>query len=365
MDARLRGTFLTSAGLLFASIGFTLSVLSTLLRLLLPFHPTGANVTSPTRRPTIHRTSKVNHRRRRDVPSTNNSSISSWGSTSSSLESDSVHLKHPSTLEANVPKPRNLEPPPRSDGRPVSEFIDRPDFRRTVNHRRGRSESTPPSPSPWVISHSCAHSDSCSSAGSPRRSGSVSSHATSSVHLPRASSFESAPPLGVIPTLKSKKLSFVYSKKVRKAPSAPNVAAKDATHSPSLSVEKRKSQLLAPLLHRRRSQHTTETDATHDRRHSVTPSEEGEDKCCFEDRRPQDIVHECRPVPKRSQTLRTQPYEAPYFFPTPGSVAAEDYLPPRRKPVRSRTMPAEENPVSSMQPPPLPVKAAGMVSNEI
>ncbi|KAJ7762368.1 hypothetical protein DFH07DRAFT_814127 [Mycena maculata] len=355
MDARLRGTLLTSAGFLFALIGFTLSVLSTLLRLLLPYHPTGANVQSPTsRRSTIRRTPETNPGRRKDVPSITDSSISSRESTSSFQESCSVHLTHSSTSEVNVPRPRKLEPPSRNGahGRVASEYMDRPDFRNTVTHRRRRSESTPPSPSPWAFSHP---EPSNPSARSPpdasRRSGSVSS---SSCRLPRASSFESVPFVDV-PAIKTK-LSFLHLRKVRKAPSASNVIAARQPSPPSHpthSLEKAKSQLFAPR--RRRSQHIIEADAV--RRHSIalaSPTEE-EEACCPEGRDSQETVHECRPVPKRSQTPRTHPYEAPYFFPAPGSVAAENYLPPRRKPIRSRTLPTDGHPSRSRSPsPPVP-----------
>lgn len=42
---------------------------------------------------------------------------------------------------------------------------------------------------------------------------------------------------------------------------------------------------------------------------------------------------------RRSQPLRTQPYEAPYFFPQPGTAAAAEYVPTRAKPTRSQTLP--------------------------
>lgn len=49
---------------------------------------------------------------------------------------------------------------------------------------------------------------------------------------------------------------------------------------------------------------------------------------------------------KKSQTLRTQPYEAPYFFPPPTSLTAEFGAPKRPNPVRSRTMPSESRSTS-------------------
>jgi len=294
----------------------------------------------------LRRTSAAKHGRRKVNPSTTNSSISSCASTSesSSQDSCSTNLEHPSTSEASVPRPRNLEPPPRqgTHGRVVSEYTDRPDFRSTVNHRRRRSESTPPSPSPWAS----AQPEPPNATG-----GSVSSR-RASVDLPRTPSFESAPSLD---TVKSKRLSFLNRKKVRKAPSAPSgLSANHASPPPlpplPLSVERRKPQLFGPFLHRRRSQNAPGTDPvkrrsmTFDARHSMTllsPSTD-EEPCCSEGH-PPDTVHDCRMSPKRSQTLRTQPYEAPYFFPIPGSVEAGNYLPPRRKPVRSRTLPAEEH----------------------
>ncbi|KAJ3829362.1 hypothetical protein F5880DRAFT_1607629 [Lentinula raphanica] len=43
---------------------------------------------------------------------------------------------------------------------------------------------------------------------------------------------------------------------------------------------------------------------------------------------------------------RTQPYEAPYFFPTPTAPSSTEYLRPRPEPVRSFTMPAPQRKAS-------------------
>lgn len=109
--------------------------------------------------------------------------------------------------------------------------------------------------------------------------------------------------------------------------------------APEPPVERRKSQLFAPLLHRRRSQHVHDEDVSPTTA-STDEDHEHENRLSQESHRnSRDMT---RVLPKRSQTLRTQPYQAPYFFPTPGSVEAESYLPPRRKPVRSKTLSPDE-----------------------
>ncbi|KAJ7664924.1 hypothetical protein B0H17DRAFT_294448 [Mycena rosella] len=107
---------------------------------------------------------------------------------------------------------------------------------------------------------------------------------------------------------------------------------------PAFPVAKRKSQLFAPLLHRRKSQpiHVMELEVELP---GKPPSPE-QDTALFAESRPSQESHHL--APRRSQTLRTQPYDAPYFFPAPGSVAAETYLPPRRRPIRSTTLHPDE-----------------------
>ncbi|KAJ7045051.1 hypothetical protein C8F04DRAFT_1067556 [Mycena alexandri] len=293
MDA-LRGTLFACAGFLFASIGFTLSVLSTFLRLFFPYHPTGAEVASTIRR---RRTRESSHKRRH-TSSTTNSSISSHASTSSSESSTT-------TSGMNTRKPRSLEP------KVASEHVERPEFRNTVVLRRRRSESTPPSPSPWDISHS----DTKHSADDT-----VMNKRPSSFHLPRSASIDFSldnAPAG---------LSFLHRRK-SKTPSSLSGSLNPA----SLPViEKKKSQLFGPLLHKRRSQHESEVSKRSSQIFmSPSTEEEGSSPDTPERRQSLDLAH--RLPPKRSQTLRTQPYEAPYFFPTPGSAEAESYLPPRRQ----------------------------------
>ncbi|KAJ6601220.1 hypothetical protein DFH09DRAFT_558944 [Mycena vulgaris] len=351
---RLRGTFLTFVGFIFASIGFTLSVLSTFVRFLLPRHPTpirSADVTSKTRQRTIRRTSETKHKHR-NAPSTTNSSISNVESTVSSEES--CGSLRPSTSEINASQRRTLKPA-SAHNRVESEYIERPDFRNTVDHRRRRSESTPPSPSPWAFSHS-AHPDPVNGSTRPSvdqtttdgESDTVSLHPVPPHHLPRAPSFEGLPALNA----RSRTgLSFLR-RKVRKAPSAPNGLSAAAHQSsplppvPPLPMERKASQLFGPLLHRRKSQPLHAAEGKSGNRRSQIPapipSSPEEDAVSFSEGRPSRDSWHGHLAPRRSQTLRTQPYDAPYFFPAPGSVAAESYLPPRRNPVRSRTLHPDE-----------------------
>ncbi|KAJ7157189.1 hypothetical protein C8R46DRAFT_1113729 [Mycena filopes] len=304
MDA-LRGMFFASAGFLFASFGFMLSVLSTLLRLFLPYHPTGAEVASTIRR---RRTIKKgsSHRRRQTTSSTTTySTISSHASASSAGSSSTQES------EVDLRKPRSLE---RRTSRVVSE--ERPEFRNTVVLRRRRSESTPPSPSPWDISHSDAKRSADDTLVTTKR--------PSSFHLPRAASFDFSldnAPAG---------LAFLHRRK-SKGPSA--LGASPAIGPASLPVvDKKKSQLFGLGL-RRRSQH--EGDALKRLSQiSMSPSSAEEEALSSSSPETQlyDVPAPRRVPPKRSQTMRTQPYEAPYFFPTPGSAEAESYyLPPRRQ----------------------------------
>ncbi|KAJ7757556.1 hypothetical protein B0H16DRAFT_1537065 [Mycena metata] len=295
MDA-LRGMLFAFAGFLYASIGFTLSVLSTFLRLFFPHHPTGAEVASTIRR---RRTRESRHKRRH-TSSTTDSSIFSHASTSSS-ESSST------TSEMNTRKPRSLEP------KVTSEHVDRPEFPNTVVLRRRRSESTPPSPSPWDISHSDTKRSADDTVMNTRER-------PSSFHLPRGASFDFS--LDNAPT----GLSFLHRRKSRTPSSFSGSLA-------SLPViEKKKSQLFGPLLHRRRSQHESDM-SKRSSLISMSPSTEEDVGSSPDtpDRRQSLDLSAHRLPPKRSQTLRTQPYEAPYFFPTPGSAEAESYLPPRRQ----------------------------------
>ncbi|KAJ6520407.1 hypothetical protein C8R45DRAFT_59619 [Mycena sanguinolenta] len=322
MDASFRGMFLASAGVLFASIGFTLSVLSTFLRLLWPnhWHPTrGAAVTSTAsirrRRSTIRRLSK---RRRSHVPTPDSSIISSPASTSTSLESTSLESTASVTNEPRLHTFHTI-----AHDRVVSEPTtdDRPDFRNTAVRRHRRSDSAPPSPAPWASSHfddvdaskRISVDDTVTALnrdGNERRS---------SLHFnpARKSSLEYEDEH----VAKSTGLSFLHRKKSRKA------SGGTLTAEPLPLIERKKSQLFAPLLHRRLSQDVDVNHrfSTEEESHTERPSQDS-----------------ARVVPKRSQTLRTQPYQAPYFFPAPGSVEADSYLPPRRKPVRSKTLAPDE-----------------------
>jgi hypothetical protein len=344
MDARFRGMFLASAGFLFALIGFTLSVLSTLLRLLFPFRPTrSAAVASTIRRRSTRIRKSAQSKHRRSYVSTPNSSIASPASTSASLEScSSQSSRHPSVSEMKGPKPQSLEPTIRATAhnRVVSEpaVEERPDFRNAPVRKHRRSDSAPPSPAPWASSHSDGVDASTRTSVDDTASGNSATNRPSlTFHLPHAPSFESESSPANEHASKSTGLSFLHRRKVRKTPSASS--ALFAAESP---IEKRKSQIFAPLLHRRHSQNITDVDASN-RLSQISVEEResvGDGRPSQERRQSQDVT--TRMLPKRSQTLRTQPYEAPYFFPTPGSVAAETYAPPRRKPVRSKTLAPDE-----------------------
>ncbi|KAJ6611493.1 hypothetical protein B0H10DRAFT_2056253 [Mycena sp. CBHHK59/15] len=354
------------------------SVLSTLLRLFLPYHPSrSADV--GIKAPRIKRPCAP-PKPRRNAPSTTNSSISSVDSvvSSSSEESSTLPLPPPSTslihAHAEV-RPRTFKSLSRGmlHSRRTSQddtliMIERPDFRNTTQPRR-RSESTPPSPAPW------SSPEAASSTTAPARHSSVdrSPESHNEVHagfrlLPVKCtksklmlSAETTEPLSspdVLPAHKSTGLSFLSRRKVHKTSSVPNglLTSSPAPPVPSLPtalLARRKSQLFGPLdlLQRRRSQHLAE-EAAHA---PAAPVSTLESRCSqlfrhsLENRRsmsqsidddiPQDGIHLVQKRP--SQVLRTQPYEAPYFFPAPGSEAAENYLPPRRKPSRSKTLPVE------------------------
>jgi hypothetical protein len=240
--------------------------------------------------------------------------------------------------------------------RVLSEQVDRPDFRNTAVRRHRRSDSAPPSPAPWATSHSdCVdpHTRTSVDDGALNLGG-------SSADSECRSGFDSAD--SHLPTSKSTSLSFMHRRKVRRAPSEPSgmckeICARSAFCSSSYSVvtpeklsppplpavEKKKSQLFAPLLHKRKSQNIPDADLANVSV-SASPAEEedhaSEGRPSHEKRPSHDTSRV--PMPKRSQTLRTQPYEAPYFFPTPGSVEAEHYVSPRRKPVRSKTLSPDE-----------------------
>ncbi|KAJ7665074.1 hypothetical protein DFH06DRAFT_1186556 [Mycena polygramma] len=335
MDARFRGMFFASAGFLFASIGFTLSVLSTLFRSFFPHTTRGAEVASVIR----HRSSKLKHRQRKHA-STTSSSISSPASTASTLSS--VQSSPSSSVQsspANVSETNALTPEKRSD------------FRNTIVHRRRRSESAPPSPCPWDLSHSRVSVD------DTELNRAAAKRPCSTFDLPREPSFDAPSSLDDHSIPKSTGLSFLHRKKVRKAPSGSLAAApppvpplpplkksKSQLSVPSLAatkqapppvpplppLKKSKSQLAVPSLLRRSSQNIPDTEVP-PLPVAAPPEEDAPEGRCSRDTA-------VRVQPKRSQTLRTQPYEAPYFFPTPGSVAAENYVPPRRKPVRSKSL---------------------------
>ncbi|KAJ7603126.1 hypothetical protein FB45DRAFT_963195 [Roridomyces roridus] len=323
MDNRLRGTLSTSAGFLFASFFFVLSVFSTLFHLLLPFHPTGANVSSQiqTRRPVIRRASTAGRRRSMMTTNSHMDSISSYASPSSSQESCSTtHSEHPSTTQPDMARQG-------THGRIASECTERPDFRRTIHlrHHCRRSESTPPSPKPWTYSM-CTQ---------PAESEPLI--ATDGADLPRARSSESLPHSAPV----KKRLSFLRRKKVHIADLTP-----DSPDAPVV-LERRKSHL--SFLHRRRSLNIS-TDSVKSRRsmthepnqHSLSsisplsldPDEDEEHHHDHEHHRDGRLSMSGR----RSQTLRTQPYDAPYFFPVPGTVEAEHYTSPKRRPERRTSM---------------------------
>ncbi|KAJ7837362.1 hypothetical protein B0H14DRAFT_2791510 [Mycena olivaceomarginata] len=211
----------------------------------------------------------------------------------------------------------------------VSEPVvdERPDFRNAAVRRHRRSGSAPPSPAPWATSHSDGID-----AAAARTSVDDSALGT----LPRQLSFDAASSLENDHALKSTGLSFLHRRKVRKASST---SGGMFTAEPLPLAEKKKSQLFAPLLHRRQSQMHDVDPTQRLSQISFSGSIDQHDDNAVEGRPSQDST---RVLPKRSQTLRTQPYEAPYFFPTPGSVVAETYLPPRRNPVRSKTLAPDE-----------------------
>ncbi|KAJ6486046.1 hypothetical protein C8R47DRAFT_1128823 [Mycena vitilis] len=335
MDARFRGMFFASAGFLFASIGFTLSVLSTLFRSFFPHTTRGAEVASVIR----HRSSKLKHKQRKHA-STTSSSISSPASTASTLSSvQSSPSGSAQSSPANVSETSALTP----------------DFGNTVVHRRRRSESAPPSPCPWDLSHPRVSVDDTEL-----------KRPCSTFDLPREPSFDAPSSVDDHSTPKSTGLSFLHRRKVRRAPSAPSGSLAQQTPPPvpplpplkksksQLSVpslaatkqtpppvpplpplKKSKSQLVVPSLLRRSSQYIPETEVP-PLPVASPPEEDAPEARCSRDTA-------VRVQPKRSQTLRTQPYEAPYFFPTPGSAAAENYVPPRRRPVRSKSLAPDES----------------------
>ncbi|KAJ7242563.1 hypothetical protein B0H12DRAFT_1132179 [Mycena haematopus] len=321
MDAHSRGMFLASAGFLFASIGFTLSVLSTFLRWVLPYHPTpGAAVASTIRRrSTIRRLTK---HRRSHVPTPNSSSISSSASTSTSLES--------TVSEVNEPRPDAFRADTLDRLLSVPTSGDRPDFRNTAVRRHRRSDSAPPSPAPWASSHldgvdtskRTAMDDTATALNRDGRLAPERRH-SSIFHLPRKSSLECPPSLEDEHAAKNKDYHSCTEEKYARL-----------TAEPLPLVDKRRSQLFAPLLHRRQSQIIDDMD-----------EQDNAGEAIRKDRR-RIWRGWSETVPNTSHS----PYEAPYFFPAPGSVDADNYLPPRRKPVRSKTLVPDEIPQSRREP---------------
>ncbi|KAJ7069057.1 hypothetical protein B0H15DRAFT_957934 [Mycena belliarum] len=314
MEARVRRAFLTFVGILYASIGFTLSVVSTIFRLFVPLHQArSADVTIEL----LSRRRSMKHRRRSALSTTTNSSISTATSAGSTTSSDaSSHTKSETKQNAIrhrvVIEPHNL----------AESGDERPAFRSAAREPRRRSESTPPSPAPWAdshVEHRRASLDHSADENDPSPRSSTSKCPTTGFHL-RALSFDGRP--GIHAT---RSLSFMRSKGRRSSAGLADYVL------PPVHAEKRASgsHLFAPLLHRRKS-HATETDASAPEEEASRPSISS-----------QDSGHYSHPAPRRSQTLRTQPYEAPYFFPAPGSEAAEGYVAPRR-PVRGKTLHPEE-----------------------
>ncbi|KAJ7053944.1 hypothetical protein C8F01DRAFT_1165416 [Mycena amicta] len=330
MDVRSRGTLLTSAaGLLYASIGFTLSVLSTLLRLLFPFvyGTRGAEAVpsaiSIRRRPRpIAGLSK--HRRRSAAPSTlTNLSISSYASTSSSSSEESTaSASHPTIIKsksqstARRARSRSLERAvhSRNASERLGVGLGRPDFRGSEQRNgRRRSESTPPTPSPrqWAFSQEQIRA--------PEHS---EKERRSSFHHERTPSMDSHAHGG--------HLSFLHlPKKLQRSTSV--------ISSDSNAIEKRRShgQLFAPLLHKRKSLDTRRWSGI-----SFASSVDQDEEAVSPDSSSPDEHPLARP-----NKLRTRPYEAPYFFPAPGSVQAEEYASvpgpqaPRSRPTCSGTLP--------------------------
>ncbi|KAJ7201429.1 hypothetical protein GGX14DRAFT_465418, partial [Mycena pura] len=400
MEVRCRRTLLTFAGLLFASIGFTLSVLSTLFRLLLPRYPTrGAAASATIRRPVKRRRVHPKRRRRGATPLTRTHlSISSKGSTLSSQASCVPSSRRHSNTSELTARGRSAERTIRvASVHSWAGSEDTPDFQETVQdpHRRRRSESTPPSPSPWAFSLETAAE--VARAGGPVRAAEVhtweGSASTRTLDPSPAPSMDSSlVSIDVHHATKGTGFSFLHRKKLHKAPSAPSgfrsstkksnppppvpplPPQKKLHKAPSVpggffsstkksyplslvpplppDIQKHKSYHFTPLLRRRRTTH--ETDAM--RRWSGTsmsssteedndygasspddlhPSPDGSGRLSQDTVRSSNESHGRLPVPKRSQTLRTQPYEAPYFFPVPGSVAAEEYMLSRPRPLRS------------------------------
>ncbi|KAK7063714.1 hypothetical protein R3P38DRAFT_2819922 [Favolaschia claudopus] len=332
MEARSRRLFLASAGFLFASIGFTLvsssasayagmkSVLSTLLRLFYPLHAGHGDAVAATirRRRTLRNSIHSESRRQsRCVETPSDSTISTTPSSSTSTHTSSSSLSTPRRDSAHEPARKNSHD-------------ERPDFRNTPGRRQRRSDSAPPSPAFWATSHLDANvSTTHTSVDDSVLKTLHSRHPSINFHLPHPSSLDG----------------ILHRRKSRKATSVSSVTTAE-TNEPV--AEKRRSQLFA--LHKRASLHADDTETSSWRwsRHSASVSMVEQEGVTVSDGRPshesrhsQDIG---RAIPKRSQTLRTQPYAAPYFFPTPGSVEAESYLPPRQavKPVRSKTLASDE-----------------------
>ncbi|KAF7307570.1 hypothetical protein MIND_00551800 [Mycena indigotica] len=315
MDVRSRGTLLTSAGLLYASIGFTLSVLSTFLRLLWPFHGTRDDPTkalSMRRRSTIHR----KHKRRSSIPPTLTNPSNSSSEESPSPENP---RRHPTFLKPTTRRARSRSLERTVHNRNNSVRLGRSELRVPPETRNGhrRSESTPPTPFPRQWSF-------------PEQQTSLAPPELQppSIHHERGPSVDST----------HSHLSFLQlPKKLKRSTSI---------ISTETCGEKRRSQLLGPLLHKRKASDArrwsgisfTSVDDEGDTSASSPDAVADSPRHSIDTR--QSIDH--LPVPKRSQTLRTRPYEAPYFFPVPGSTEAEEYVPPLRpRPSRSGTLPVD------------------------
>ncbi|CAK5280431.1 unnamed protein product [Mycena citricolor] len=280
MDIRSRGTFLTSAGFIIASVGFTLSVLSTLLRMLLFFHRPVLDAQShpyPIRKPSA----------RRKHPATDSRS------TPKDLETTLSGASNGSSSESGS----STTPDDQSgQGKDECQRTTSKAARRTG---RRRSDSTPTSPAPWASTHD-------SSAPVTRRK-SVDRSAAGTARMSDSGAGA--------------------EKKVRRSPSMPGAGPKEhAEGRRSTPPARSKSQVFAPFLPRRRSHIAMDTAASEHEPSARTSNESSSDSSP-----PRPAL-----VPKRSQTLRTQPYQAPYFFPMPGSAEA------RPLPRRRRTMPVND-----------------------
>ncbi|KAJ7292718.1 hypothetical protein C8J57DRAFT_5479 [Mycena rebaudengoi] len=313
MDALLRRTFVVSAGYLFASVGFTMSILTMFFYLFFPRRPTQAI------NPLF--ASRISNRKGREQLF-----LKSGSSTPERLLQTSQHHRR---VSDNVMRKERAKRPRKS-------------------HRR--SESTPPSPSP--------------------------SHQPDEYH---SESVDLS-----IPFAKSDGMSFRHRNRLRRSPSAPSGSAEFPVNLelippvPSLPnaplLQKSKSHLFVPFIHRRHSQSFHEepdasasldsppTQSSVDQmgKSSLEKSDSPSASLAHQNNPsqssgPQDASQDVSSTPQltrsASRILRTNPYEAPFNIPTP---SVKTYVSSRR---RSRSVPKgglERRSTPKLPAPPLP-----------